>query len=56
VVSRFQGLIDTIGQLFQIEVQQLGELDDGRRYSVVQVTARGAGQRRGRRGGTSAWC
>jgi ketosteroid isomerase-like protein len=42
VVSRFQGLIDTIGH-FQIDVQQLGELDDGRRYSVVQVTARGQG-------------
>ena len=42
VVSRFQGLIDTIGH-FQIEVQQLGDLDDGRHYSVVSVTVRGQG-------------
>jgi ketosteroid isomerase-like protein len=42
VVSRFQAVIATIGH-FRIEVQELGELDDGRRYSVVQVTARGQG-------------
>jgi ketosteroid isomerase-like protein len=42
VVSRFQGLIDTIGQ-FQIDIRELGDLEDGRHYSVVSVTVRGQG-------------
>ena len=42
VVSRFQGLIDTIGH-FQIDVQELGDLEDGRHFSVVSVTVRGQG-------------
>ena len=42
VVSRFQGLIGMLGH-FQLDVGELGELEDGRHYSVVSVTVRGQG-------------
>jgi ketosteroid isomerase-like protein len=42
VVARFGEIVDTIGH-FRIDVQEMGNLDDGRQYSVVSVTARGQG-------------
>jgi ketosteroid isomerase-like protein len=42
VVARFGTIIDTIGH-FRLDVRETGDLDDGRQYSVVSVTARGHG-------------
>jgi ketosteroid isomerase-like protein len=42
VVARFAELLDVIGH-FRIELQETGDLEDGRHYSVVSVTVRGQG-------------
>jgi ketosteroid isomerase-like protein len=40
VVARFQDYIDAVGH-FRIDPREVGELEDGRQYSIVTVTIRG---------------